>query len=500
MSFLYTGSEWSFQNINDVYDACDEIATEELKLNLYKNQLEIISSEQMLDAYASTGLPIMYKHWSFGKHFSREEKNYRTGRSGLAYEIVINSNPCINYLMEENTMTTQAAVIAHAAFGHNHFFKNNYLFKEWTNADHIIDYLIFARDYIAHCEEHYGAEIVEKTLNSCHAIMNHGIDRYKRPSELNIEEEKDRQTEREEYLEKHYNILWETLPNVKEVEKEEVEKELAEPEENLLYFLEKNSPILETWQREICRIVRKLAQYFYPQYQTKIMNEGWATFTHFYIMNRLFDKQLINEGSMLEFLKMHTNVITQYDFDHKAYSGFNPYYVGFKMFMDIKRICEEPTTEDAEWFPEIVGKNWIETLQYAAHNYRDESFIRQHLSPKLIRDWKLFVLRNNTKKDYFEVSSIHDDGHYKEIRKALANSYEISNMVPDIQIDNVNLKGDRAMTLVYKPLSGKMLNNDTQKTIEHVKRLWGYDVIIVIDDEYMDTTNQVNIDFGEYDD
>ena len=143
---LWTGNDWNFDAIQRVYAACENIAVNDLKLNCYPNQLEVINSTQMLDAYTSVGMPIYYKHWSFGKQFVREQKSYQSGRSGLAYELVINSNPCINYLMEDNTMTTQALVIAHAAFGHNHFFKNNYLFKQWTDAEGIVDYLGFAKN------------------------------------------------------------------------------------------------------------------------------------------------------------------------------------------------------------------------------------------------------------------------------------------------------------------------------------------------------------------
>ena len=107
----------------------------EFGLDTYPNQIEIITSEQMLDAYASSGLPIGYPHWSYGKEFIRNEQAYRRGMQGLAYEIVINSNPCIAYLMEENTMATQALVIAHACYGHNSFFKGNHLFRQWTAAD-----------------------------------------------------------------------------------------------------------------------------------------------------------------------------------------------------------------------------------------------------------------------------------------------------------------------------------------------------------------------------
>ena len=168
---LSTGGEWSFELI-DTYDrAIREIAVGEFGLDCYPNQIEIIASEQMLDAYASLGLPIGYAHWSFGKEFIRNEHLYRKGHQGLAYEIVINSNPCIAYLMEENTMPMQALVIAHACYGHNSFFKGNYLFRQWTDADAIIDYMVFAKKYVMQCEERYGEQAVEEVLDSCHALM-----------------------------------------------------------------------------------------------------------------------------------------------------------------------------------------------------------------------------------------------------------------------------------------------------------------------------------------
>ena len=160
---------------------CEKIALDELGLDIYPNQIEVITSEQMLDAYSSIGMPLMYKHWSFGKHFARDETMYRAGMQGLAYEIVINSNPCISYIMEENTMMMQTLVIAHAAFGHNHFFKNNYLFQQWTDADGILDYLEFAKTYIAHCEERYGEDAVEQLLDAAHALMTQGVHRYPAP-------------------------------------------------------------------------------------------------------------------------------------------------------------------------------------------------------------------------------------------------------------------------------------------------------------------------------
>ncbi len=154
-------SEWTFPLLERFDREIARIAHKDYGLDTYANQIEVISSEQMIDAYSSVGLPIDYHHWSFGKQFVSTEQTYRRGQMGLAYEIVINSNPCIAYLMEENTMPMQALVIAHACYGHNSFFKGNYLFRTWTNADAIIDYLVFARNYIAECEERYGEEEVE---------------------------------------------------------------------------------------------------------------------------------------------------------------------------------------------------------------------------------------------------------------------------------------------------------------------------------------------------
>jgi len=112
---VFTDSEWTFAKIERITEEIERIAQEELQLDYYPFQLEVISSEQMMDAYTSLGMPINYHHWSFGQQFIVLQEHYKRGRMGLAYEIVINSNPCIAYLMEENTMTMQTLVIAHAA-------------------------------------------------------------------------------------------------------------------------------------------------------------------------------------------------------------------------------------------------------------------------------------------------------------------------------------------------------------------------------------------------
>src|ERR1700741_4973316 len=177
---LFESADWDFPTLQRIHDACEEIAGSELKIDVYPNQIEVITAEQMLDAYSSVGMPLFYKHWSFGKHFAFHEASYRKGFMGLAYEIVINSSPCISYLMEENTATMQTLVIAHAAFGHNH------LFKQWTDAEGILDYLDFAKGYVAQCEERHGRLAVEQTLDAAHALMSHGINRYPGKKKLDL--------------------------------------------------------------------------------------------------------------------------------------------------------------------------------------------------------------------------------------------------------------------------------------------------------------------------
>ena len=207
----------------------------------------MITSEQMLDAYASNGLPVGYPHWSYGKEFIRNEQAYRRGMQGLAYEIVINSDPCIAYLMEENTVTTQALVIAHACYGHNSFFKGNALFRQWTAADAIIDYLVFARRYVMECEERHGSAAVEEILDACHALMAHGVDRYRRPAPLTMKEETARLKEREAHKERQFNDLWRTVPVARRLRRAAgpAKNFPHEPQENILYFVEKFSPKLE---------------------------------------------------------------------------------------------------------------------------------------------------------------------------------------------------------------------------------------------------------------
>jgi len=222
--------------------------------------------------------------------------------------------------------------------------------------------------------------------------------------------------------------------------------------------------------------VRKIAQYFYPQRQTQVMNEGWATFWHYTLLNQLYAEGLVTDGFMIEFLQSHTNVIYQPPFDSKYYSGINPYALGFAMMTDIRRICENPTDEDRHWFPDIAGSDWNKTLHFAMQNFKDESFISQYLSPKVIRDFKLFSILDDSNASEMAVTSIHNDRGYQYVRRVLSEQYNLGSNEPNIQVYYVDRKGNRTLTLRHTQYHGMPLDNSIDEVLKHVVRLWGFGV------------------------
>jgi len=473
---LFVDNEWNADTISKIAVECEKIAISEMGLDIYPNTFYITTSEQMLDAYSRVGLTTGYNHWSFGKSFARDEYNYRKGHSGLAYEIVINTNPCINFIMEGNSATIQALVIAHAAFGHNHFFKHNYLFKELGMADSIIDYLTFAKKFISNCEEKYGLGEVESILDSAHALEQQGVDKTKKKV-FNLAEDTAHRLAREEYLLSQVDIVMDsTLPEPPKVIETEHKKFPIDTEENILKFIEKHSPSLAPWKREIIRIVRTIATYFNGQSKTKVLNEGMATYTHMYILGRLYEKGLISEGSMLEIADVQSAVVRQGTFEQVG-PNFNPYALGLAILRDIERICTKPDEEDRQWFPAIAGKgNHFGVIRDIVANYNDESGIRQFLGPKVMREFRMFQIADLNDRAYV-VEQIHDEKGYKEIRATLANRYDRSKITPNIQVYSANLNSTRRLELHYISQDGSELHEkDTLAVLQHVQNLWGFKV------------------------
>src|SRR6266403_3646629 len=464
-NIIPTDNVWTFEFIDDVYNEIERIGKDYLKLDIYPNQIEIISADQMIDAYASHGLPIMYNHWKFGKDYLINMNKYKKGTMGLAYEIVLNTNPCISFNMEDNTACMTTLVIAHAAMGHNHLFKNNYMFKEWTDASSIVDYLSFAKNYIKECEQKYGEKEVEVVLDACHALQYWGVDKYKRTykSKTSKAEFNNKVSEENDKL---YDYLMEMTAPIKKKDTIKEYKFPVQREENIKYIVEnkysgkvwdgekweviydwfkhenkkrikiktkngytlhggENHKILinSNWVELLNLVISNIVDVIIDgekcedeiisieedygttydfsvtnshKYQSgPFINHNCATFVHYHILNKMFDEGLVDDGFMLEFLASHTSVVFQPEFNSPYYSGFNPYALGFAMLMDIKRICQEPTDEDREWFPDIVGKDWLDVFHDIIKNYKDETFILQFLSPKVIRDRKLKMINKS---------------------------------------------------------------------------------------------------------
>ena len=265
-------------------------------------------------------------------------------------------------------MAMQALVIAHAAYGHNSFFKGNYLFRMWTDASSIIDYLVYAKNYIAECEERHGMDAVEDLLDCCHALH----EPRRRPLPPAEQASRWRRSWRgartaRPIAQQQVNDIWRTLPKRAEQGRgasRERKRFPEEPQENLLYFIEKNAPLLEPWQREVVRIVRKVAQYFYPQRQTQVMNEGWATFWHYTpaqhdVRRGPADRRRDDRVAEVA----HQRGLPAAGRRIAAYSGINPYALGFAMYTDLQAHLREadrrrprsgsPTSPAADWLPTL---------------------------------------------------------------------------------------------------------------------------------------------------
>ncbi len=385
---------------------------ERYALDTYPNQIEVITAEQMMDAYASVGMPIGYHHWSYGKHFLATEKGYKRGQMGLAYEIVINSDPCIAYLMEENTMCMQALVIAHACYGHNSFFKGNYLFHTWTDASSIIDYLVLrqavhqpVRGAPRHRRGGRPARLLPRPDELRRRPLQAPLPDLRRGGAAPPEGAA-RNTCR-----RRSTTSGAPFPRAPARSHGGDSKRFpAEPQENILYFIEKHAPLLEPWQREVVRIVRKIAQYFYPQRQTQVMNEGWATFWHYTLLNDLYDEGLVTDGFMMEFLPVRTPAwSTSRPSTAPTTAASTPTPWASPCTATSAASARTPPRRTAAGSPTSPAATGWPPCKFAMQNFKDESFILQFLSPKVIRDFRLFSILDDDQKDELLVDAIHDE-------------------------------------------------------------------------------------------
>ena len=387
-----------------------ERLVQEAGLDCYEQTFEICSYEDMLCYEAYVGMPSHYPHWSFGKAYERQKTFYQYNLTGLPYEMVINSNPCLAYLMRDNTLLLQILTMAHV-YGHNDFFKNNRLFREGTRAELTVEtfkaHADRVRSYIQ--DPSLGAAKVERILDAAHAL------RY----------QVRRQGEKKP-------------PDRAEREKEDKETVPPRLKNDLLGFLARRGK-LEDWEKDLVGMVREESFYFLPQIETKIMNEGWASYWHYRILNRLELPQALH----LEFLQRHNLVVRPHE------GRINPYFVGFKMF---------------EYLAEKCGGEKIMEIRATD---RDNSFIRRYFTQELCQELQLFSYR--VRGVEMVVSEKADEEGWKTIRDQLASGVGLGS-VPLISVAGV----DNGVLELEHDYDGRELEMGYAKeTLKYVSTLWG---------------------------
>lgn len=419
-----------------------EKVAKDFGLDYYPQEFEIITYKDMLAYEAYLGMPSRYSHWSFGKAYEKNRALYSVNLTGLPYEMVINSNPCIAYLMKDNTDLLQILTMAHV-YGHNDFFKNNRLFKEGTRADTVLEMFKLDGEIIKGYinDPNIGYKKVEKILDAAHTI------RFQIPrvvGEKKISQEEIKKNILEDYNKSIENKGILDYGNL--IKEPDLSKVPLEPDDDLMQFLIDYGN-LEEWEKSVLKIVRRESLYFIPQIETKIMNEGWASFCHYNILKKLE----LSQGLYFEFLKRHNDVIAP------VIGSLNPYYLGFKIFENIHE------------------KYGLEKALEVRALERDSSFLRKYLTEELCRELNLFQYGKKT-YDYV-VEEIADEIGWKKIRDNLILQCGIS-AVPYIRVENLNIKNN-TLTLEHIFDGRELEINYCKETLKYIQRLWGNKVRLI---------------------
>ncbi len=455
------------QDLEEAVEQIWDIATTKFGLDPFPLRFELVPASVMYEV-GSYALPGRYSHWTFGKAYHRMKMMYDFGLSKI-YEVVINSNPAYAFLLETNSPTQNKLVIAHV-LGHVDFFKNNVYFSK-TNRRMVDEAALHARR-MADYEFKYGRKVVEEFLDAVLSIEEH-IDPHffiRKPREEK-DEEKEKKSKR---LEGRYDDL---------LSKEEREEQGASanddgsrkhkpsiefPEKDLVYFIMKNSPTLEPWQRDVISMLHEEMEYFIPQLQTKIMNEGWASIWHSRIMRELD----LPDNEHIEFAELHSGVVAP----NKG--QLNPYYLGYKIFEDIEKRWDNPSDEEREKFGRRGGEG-REKMFEVRELESDISFLRNYLTEELCEELDLFVYQLVDEEEWTVTEK-----NWEKVRDQL-----VANMTnfgfPYIEVVDGDYDGNRELYLMHRYEGVELDMKYARKTLEYVYKLWGRDVHLEtqVDDE-----------------
>ncbi|ASI76456.1 stage V sporulation protein SpoVR [Bacillus pacificus] len=376
-----------------------EIATG-FGLDFYPMRYEICPAE-IIYTFGAYGMPTRFSHWSFGKQFFRMKLQYDLGLSKI-YELVINSDPCYAFLLDTNSLIQNKLIVAHV-LAHCDFFKNNIRFSN-TKRD-MVESMSATAERVKAYEHKYGKEEVETFLDAVLAIQEHIDPSLMRPKlAWSIDDLEEEEVEKKKVSQ--YDDLWNLDNRNKKRERSNVRKKKKippQPEKDLLLFIEEYSRELEDWQRDILTMMREEMLYFWPQLETKIMNEGWASYWH----QRILREMDLTSDEAIEFAKLNAGVV------QPSKTSINPYYLGIKMFEDIEERYNNPTEEmKRRGVKPGSGRDKIFEVREIEW---DVSFLRNYLNKDLVMREDMYLFQRQG-KEYKVI-----DKEWEHVRDQLVN-------------------------------------------------------------------------------
>ncbi len=452
------------REIKDLEKALEQIwdVARRFGLDPFPTRFEIVPASVMYEI-GSYALPGRYSHWTFGKAYHRMKTMYDFGLSKI-YEVVINTNPSYGFLLETNSPVQNKMVMAHV-LGHVDFFKNNIYFSK-TNR-RMVESVSTHAQRMTEYEFRYGRKVVEKFLDAVLAIEEH-ID-----PNFFIKREDENETARHKPVKRvgRYDDLWnlgERNEEEDQADEEEQRKGYRLPEKDIVYYIMRNSPSLKDWQRDVIAMVHEEMEYFVPQMQTKIMNEGWASVWHSRIMRELD----LPAREHMEFAELHSGVVSPQK------GQLNPYYLGYKIFEDIEKRWNNPSSEEREKFGRRGGEGH-EKIMEVRELESDVSFLRNYLTEELCEELDLFVYELVEEEEWTITEK-----RWERVRDQL-----VSNMTnfgfPYIEVTDGDYNGNRELYLKHSYEGAELDQRYARKALEHVYTLWGRPVHLetIVDEE-----------------
>ncbi|WP_313894105.1 SpoVR family protein [Psychrobacillus sp.] len=417
-------------------------------LDYYPMRYEVCPAD-IIYTFGAYGMPTRFSHWSFGKQFQKMKMQYDFGLSQI-YELVINSNPCYAFLLDTNSLTQNKLIIAHV-LAHCDFFKNNIRFSN-TRKD-MVESMTATAERIANYEALYGKEEVEYFLDAVLAIQEHIDPSIVRPKLLNYNLD---ELEEIEIRKTPYDDLW-NLDQPKKDARSVVQKRKKfppQPEKDLLLFIQEYSRDLEEWQRDILTMMREEMLYFWPQLETKIMNEGWASYWH----QRILREMDLTTAETIEFASLNANVV------QPSKTSINPYYLGIKIYEDIEKRYDDPTEEMKKLG--IKAKSGREKIFEVREIESDISFIRNYLTKELVKQEDLYLFEK--KKGNYQIT----DKDYEQVRDQLI-SMRVNGSFPYIVVEDGDYCRNGELYLKHGYEGIELDTPYLENVLPYIYQLWG---------------------------